>query len=414
MNFTKQVLLSMLLGIIFGLVLNFFVLPNEFIEIILVENIFVTISTIFITLLKMIVLPLIFVSLVAGIISINDTSTLGRIGIKTMGLYVLTTIIAISLALVASTLINYNQENLILNNTTTNNLEIFESENYILSFFPENIFASLASGNVIHVLVFAIFFGIAISSIKNEIKIYIDLIEDINKIFNKLVLFIIKLTPIAVFCLLSKTFATQGIEVFIPLAKYFFLVIIVLLSHFFITYSLLLKFFGSLNIAIFYNKIKPILAFTFSTASSNASIPFTLERVVNKFGVNKSIASFSIPLGATINMDGTAIMQGCATFFLATFYGIDLQFQDYITIILTATLASIGTAGIPSAGILMLSIILVEIGIPLEGITLLLGVDRLLDMIRTSVNVSGDTCITCIVAKSENMIDIKKYDSKKI
>ena len=171
---------------------------------------------------------------------------------------------------------------------------------------------------MIHILVFAIFFGIALSSIKNEIKIYIDLIEDINKIFNKLVIYIIKLTPIAVFCLLSNTFATQGIDVFIPIAKYFFLVIFVLFTHFLITYSLLLKYLGSLSLGIFYNKIKPILAFTFSTASSNASIPFTLERVINKFGVNKSIASFSIPLGATINMDGTAIMQGCATFFLAT------------------------------------------------------------------------------------------------
>ena len=236
------------------------------------------------------------------------------------------------------------------------------------------------------------------------------MIDDLNKILNKLVILIIKLTPIAVFCLLAKTFATQGIEVFIPLAKYFFLVIFVLMLHFTITYSILLQLFTSLNLKRFYNKIKSILIFTFSTASSNASIPFTLNAVINKFGVKKSVASFSIPLGATINMDGTAIMQGCATYFLATFYGIDLSLNDYITIIITATLASIGTAGIPSAGILMLSIILTEIGIPLEGITLLLGVDRLLDMIRTSVNVTGDTCITCIVAKSENMLDEKKYN----
>ena len=207
---------------------------------------------------------------------------------------------------------------------------------------------------------------------------------------------IIKLTPIAVFCLLAKTFATQGIDVFIPLFKYFFLVIIVLLLHFSITYSLLLQLFASLSLKRFYTKIKSILVFTFSTASSNASIPFTMNAVINRFGVQKSVASFSIPLGATINMDGTAIMQGCATYFLATFYGIDLSLNDYITIIITATLASIGTAGIPSAGILMLSMILTEIGIPLEGITLLLGVDRLLDMIRTSVNVSGDTCLSLI------------------
>ncbi|MEC9206056.1 MAG: dicarboxylate/amino acid:cation symporter [Pseudomonadota bacterium] len=414
MSFTKQVLYSMLFGILFGLILNIFIIPNELVENLLIENVFTTLATIFILLLKMIVLPLIFVSLISGIVSINDTSALGRIGLKTISLYFLTTIIAISLALLSSTLVGYDQQNLNLQTNPILDSSLPESKNYILTFFPENFFASLADGNVIHVLVFAIFLGIAASLIKEEIKVYIDLIDDLNKILNKLVILIIQLTPIAVFCLLAKTFATQGIEVFIPLAKYFFLVIAVLMLHFTITFSILLKLFASLDLQKFYTKIKSILIFTFSTASSNASIPFTLNAVVNKFGVQKSVASFSIPLGATINMDGTAIMQGCATYFLATFYGIDLSLNDYITIIITATLASIGTAGIPSAGILMLSIILTEVGIPLEGITLLLGVDRLLDMIRTSVNVTGDTCITCIVAKSEDMLDEKKYNSQEI
>ena len=412
MQFTKQVFFSMLLGVVVGIVLNLFFLPNELIETVLINNIFTALSTIFITLLKMVVLPLIFVSLISGIVSINDASTLGRIGLKTISLYIFTTVIAITLALIASTLVGYDQQNLNLQEVPILNSALPESKSYILTFLPENFFASLADGNVIHVLVFAIFIGVAASLIKDEIKVYINLIHDLNKIFNKLVLLIIKLTPIAVFCLLSKTFATQGIDVFIPLAKYFVLVIVVLLVHFSLTYSILLGLFASLDIKTFYRKIKSILIFTFSTASSNASIPFTMDRVINKFGVQKSVASFSIPLGATINMDGTAIMQGCATFFLATFYGIDLSLNEYITIIITATIASIGTAGIPSAGILMLSIILTEIGIPLEGITLLLGVDRLLDMLRTSVNVSGDTCIACIVAKSENLLDIKKYNSQ--
>ena len=185
----------------------------------------------------------------------------------------------------------------------------------------------------------------------------------------------------------------------------------VLLAHFFITYSSLIYFFSDLKIKVFYQKIKSIIIFTFSTSSSNASIPYTLKEVTSKYGVDKSYASFSVPLGATINMDGTAIMQGCATFFLAAYYGINLDFSDILTIIFTATIASIGTAGIPSAGIIMLSLILVEIGIPTEGIALLLGVDRLLDMIRTSVNVAGDTCITCIIASSENLIDNEKYHS---
>ena len=414
MSFTKQVLISMVAGIFIGLIINFYFISYTFIESFLIGNIFSTISSLFLILLKMIVLPLIFVSIVSGIISINDVSTLGRIGIKTISLYIFTTIIAISLALIASSLVNYNLGNLVIPSAPVTNVAASSNTNIILSFFPENFFSALANGNVIQVLVFAIFIGISSSIIKKEIPEFINLIDNLNKVFNKLVLLIIKLTPIAVFCLLGKTFATQGIDVFIPLLKYFMVVAGVLLFHFFFTYSVLLGLLTKLNLKTFFKKLKSLLVFTFSTASSNASIPFTLNTVTKKFGVNKSIASFSIPLGATINMDGTAIMQGCATFFLASYYGIDLVFNDFLVIIVTATIASIGTAGIPSAGILMLSLILSEIGIPLEGITLLLGVDRLLDMMRTSVNVSGDTCITCIVANSENLIDVKKFNNENI
>jgi len=414
MSFTKQVLISMVAGIFVGLIINFYFISYTFIESFLIGDIFSTISSLFLILLKMIVLPLIFVSIVSGIISINDVSTLGRIGIKTISLYIFTTIIAISLALITSSLVNYNLGNLVMPAAPVTNIATSSNTNIILSFFPENFFSALANGNVIQVLVFAIFIGISSSIIKEEIPEFIKLIDNLNKVFNKLVLLIIKLTPIAVFCLLGKTFATQGIDVFIPLLKYFMVVAGVLLFHFFFTYSILLGLLTKLNLKIFFKKLKSLLVFTFSTASSNASIPFTLNTVTKKFGVNKSIASFSIPLGATINMDGTAIMQGCATFFLASYYGIDLVFNDFLVIIVTATIASIGTAGIPSAGILMLSLILSEIGIPLEGITLLLGVDRLLDMMRTSVNVSGDTCITCIVANSENLIDVKKFNNENI
>ena len=414
MSFTKQVLISMVAGIFIGLIINFYFISYTFIESFLIGDIFSTISSLFLILLKMIVLPLIFVSIVSGIISINDVSTLGRIGIKTISLYIFTTIIAISLALIASSLVNYNLGDLVMPAAPVTNIATSSNTNIILSFFPENFFSALANGNVIQVLVFAIFIGISSSIIKKEIPEFINLIDNLNKVFNKLVLLIIKLTPIAVFCLLGKTFATQGIDVFIPLLKYFMVVAGVLLFHFFFTYSVLLGLLTKLNLKIFFKKLKSLLVFTFSTASSNASIPFTLNTVTKKFGVSKSIASFSIPLGATINMDGTAIMQGCATFFLASYYGIDLVFNDFLVIIVTATIASIGTAGIPSAGILMLSLILSEIGIPLEGITLLLGVDRLLDMMRTSVNVSGDTCITCIVANSENLIDVKKFNNENI
>ena len=400
----------MVAGIVVGLLINNFFIPNQLIESILINQVFHTISSIFLILLKMIVLPLIFVSIISGIISINDVNTLGRLGIKTLTLYIFTTMIAITLALFISSFVNYNIEVIDAVNNTKQVLAAEPSSNFILSLFPQNFFAALVDGNVIQVLSFAIFIGISASYIKNEIPEFVSLIDNLNKIFNKMVLIIISFTPIAVFALLAKTFSMEGLDVFIPLMKYFSIVVLVLLLHFTFTYSLLLKVFSNLDIGTFYAKLKSLIIFTFSTSSSNASIPFTLDIVTNKYGVNKSLASFSVPLGATINMDGTAIMQGCATYFLAAYYGIELELVDFIVIILTATVASIGTAGIPSAGIIMLSLILTELGIPLEGITLLLGVDRLLDMMRTSVNVSGDTCISCVVAHSENLIDIKKFN----
>ena len=410
MSFTKKVLFSMVTGILIGIVINSFFLPSYFIESILINQVLHTISSLFLILLKMIVLPLIFVSIISGIISINDVNTLGRLGIKTLTLYVFTTMLAITLALFVSSFIDYNIETISLNNGIQNISPMNQNSNFILNIFPDNFFSALVDGNVIQVLSFAIFIGVSASYVKNEIPEFVSLINNLNKIFNKMVMIIISFTPIAVFSLLAKTFSTEGMDVFIPLIKYFSVVVLVLLLHFAFTYSLILKAFSSLSIQKFYSKLRALIIFTFSTSSSNASIPFTLNTIVSKYGVNKSFASFSIPLGATINMDGTAIMQGCATYFLAAYYGIDLVFSDFVLIILTATVASIGTAGIPSAGIIMLSLILTELGIPLEGITLLLGVDRLLDMMRTSVNVSGDTCISCVVAQSEKLIDVKKYN----
>ncbi|MBT5862820.1 MAG: dicarboxylate/amino acid:cation symporter [Gammaproteobacteria bacterium] len=410
MSFTKKVLISMLAGIIVGILINNFLLPNDFVEYYLINQIFLTISSLFLILLKMIVLPLIFVSVISGIVSINDVSTLGRLGAKTFSLYILTTLVAITLALFISSFVNYDTVGQITNNIQSNTEENIDQKNIILSIFPTNFFSALANGNVIQVLAFAVFVGVAASYVKKEIPIFIELIDNMNKVFNKMVMIIIQLTPIAVFALLAKTFATEGVEVFIPLIKYFLVVVFVLITHFILTYSILLRLFSNLSIYSFYTKLKALIIFTFSTSSSNASIPYTLNTVVQKYGVDKSFASFSIPLGATINMDGTAIMQGCAAYFLASYYGINLAFSDMITIILTATIASVGTAGIPSAGIIMLSLILAELGIPLEGITLLLGVDRLLDMMRTSVNVTGDTCITCVVAKSEGLINIKNFN----
>tara|TARA_B100001057_G_scaffold72824_1_gene67108 strand:+ start:5290 stop:6510 length:1221 start_codon:yes stop_codon:yes gene_type:complete len=406
MSFTKKIIYAMVLGIFFGIILNLFN-QDSYITSFIISNILTSASDLFISALKLIIIPLIFFSIVCSIISMSDDISLTRLGVKTLSLYIFTTIIAISLGLFFSSYINYQP---ILSSSIENTVSINSVESKV-DIFPDNIFKSLIEGNIIHLLIFSILIGISASRIKEKIHTFIQYFHNFNEVINELVKIIISFTPIAVFCILSKTFATQGLETLMPLMSYFLTVVFVLIIHFFITFSLLLNFFTKLSALKFFKNIKDVIIFSFSTSSSSASIPFTLKTAEEKCGIDKSIGTFTIPLGATINMDGTAIMQGCATFFLANLYGIDLGFYEILTIVATATLASIGTAGIPSAGIIMLTVIFTQIGIPLEGITLLLGVDRLLDMMRTSVNVSGDICISCIVADSENKINHEVFKS---
>ncbi len=405
MSFTKKIIFAMIFGVLFGIILNLFIQDNSLPNF-LVLNFLNVVSDLFISALKLIIIPLIFFSIVCGIISLSDDISISRLGIKTLSLYILTTVIAISLGLFVSSFINYGP----MLSDLDNIIPVDKLEPKV-NIFPDNIFKSLTEGNIIHLLIFSVLIGISASRVKNNIQTFINYFHNFNDVINELVKIIISFTPVAVFCILSKTFATQGLETLMPLMSYFLTVVFVLLIHFFVTFSLLLKFFTKLNPLKFYRNIRDVIIFSFSTSSSSASIPFTLKTADKKCGVDKSIGTFTIPLGATINMDGTAIMQGCATFFLANMYGIDLGIYEIVTIVITATIASIGTAGIPSAGIIMLTVIFSQIGIPLEGITLLLGVDRLLDMIRTSINVSGDLCISCIVADSENRIDYEIYKS---
>ena len=406
MSFTKKIIVSMILGISVGITFNL----TDLIEFPLgtyTTNLFDLVSYLFLSSLKLIIVPLIFFSIVCGIVSLSDDVSVSRLGIKTLLLYTITTVIAISLGLLFSSFINYEPIE-ITNLDSVINIENIETDGNI---FPSNIFKSLSDGNIIHLLIFAVLIGISAARIKNRIKTFIQYFYDFNDVINELVKLIISFTPIAVFCILAKTFSTQGVETIMSLAGYFFTVVFVLLFHFLFTFSILIKLFTALNPVKFFQNLKDVVIFTFSTSSSSASIPFTLKAAEEKYGIDKSISTFTVPLGATINMDGTAIMQGCATFFLASLYGIDLGINEIITIVITATIASIGTAGIPSAGIVMLTVIFTQIGIPLEGITLLLGVDRLLDMMRTSVNVSGDLCISCVIASSEKKINKKLFNS---
>ena len=406
MSFTKKIIVSMILGILIGVTFNLTSLLESSSGTYVI-NLLDLVSYLFLSSLKLIIVPLIFFSIVCGIVSLSDDVSISRLGIKTLLLYTITTVIAISLGLLFSSFINYEPIEM-KNLDSVINIENIETDGNI---FPNNIFKSLSDGNIIHLLIFAVLIGISAARIKNRIKTFIQYFYDFNDVINELVKLIISFTPVAVFCILAKTFSTQGIETIMSLAGYFFTVVFVLLFHFLFTFSILIKLFTALNPVKFFQNLKDVVIFTFSTSSSSASIPFTLKAAEEKYGIDRSISTFTVPLGATINMDGTAIMQGCATFFLASLYGIDLGINEIVTIVITATIASIGTAGIPSAGIIMLTVIFTQIGIPLEGITLLLGVDRLLDMMRTSVNVSGDICISCVIASSENKINESIFNS---
>jgi Na+/H+-dicarboxylate symporter len=269
----------------------------------------------------------------------------------------------------------------------------------------------MAEGNMLQIIVFAVLFGIAMTLAGAPGKRLLGFFQDANEVVLRLVLVLMKLAPLGVFCLIAKVFAEQGFAAFAPLLKYFFLVLAVLAVHMGVVYPSLLVLFGRLNPLAFFRGFREPMAVAFGTSSSNATLPVTLRAVEHKLGVDNAIASFTIPLGATINMDGTAIMQGVATCFIAQAYGISLSTSDYLAVIVTATLASIGTAGVPGVGLVMLAMVLRQVHLPVEGIALIIGVDRLLDMSRTVVNVTGDAAVTCVVAKSEGRLDLAKYNA---
>ncbi len=265
---------------------------------------------------------------------------------------------------------------------------------------------------MLQIIVFALLFGLAMTLSGEPGKKILALMRDLNAVILRLVMLLMVVAPIGVFCLIANVFAVEGLTAIVPLAKYFSVVLGVLVFHALVTYSLLLRGVAGLSPVAFFRNMRAPLALAFSTASSNATLPVTLETAERRLGIDNSIASFTIPLGATINMDGTAIMQGVATGFIAQAYGIDIGLSGYLMVVLTATLASIGTAGVPGVGLVMLAMVLRQVNLPVEGIGLIIGVDRLLDMVRTAVNVTGDSAVTCIVAKSEGRWSAEIFEAR--
>jgi Na+/H+-dicarboxylate symporter len=370
-----------------------------------VDGIFDVGGQIFVASLKMLVVPLVFVSLICGTCSLKDTSKLGRIGGKAIALYLITTAIAISFAMSLAMLFNPGKGANLGADTTFVAKEAPSLAQVFIQMFPSNPFAAFAEGNMLQVIVFALLFGIAIALSGKSGERISKLFEDLNVVIMRLVTILMNLAPYGVFCLLAVLFTNIDIGMIENLGKYFGLVFFALVIHGTVTYSVILKLLTGLNPVIFIKKMRDAILFAFSTSSSNATIPVTLETATKKMGVDNSIASFTVPLGATINMDGTAIMQGVATVFIAQAFNVDLSLSDYLMVILTATLASIGTAGVPGVGLIMLAMVLEQVGLPVEGIAIIIGVDRLLDMTRTAVNVTGDCMVTTVVAKSENQFN---------
>jgi Na+/H+-dicarboxylate symporter len=406
MTITTKILIAMAIGLVVGSLINTFAADVDFIQTYLVQGLFYVIGAAFVNALKMLVVPLVTFSLICGVCGIGDINTLGRVGFKSLALYLLTTGIAVTLAITVAVFIapgeGFEQVGGASSFTPKPAPPLTE---VFINIVPGNPVQAFAEGNMLQIIFFVILFAIAMLMTGEIGQQLATGAEKLNEVMMKVVTLVMDFAPIGVFFLMAKTFSEQGIGLILPMIGYFSVVILCLLLHAFGTFSLLISLLAKLNPWVFMTKMRPAHIFAFSTASSNATIPVTLQVVEKRLGVNNATASFTIPLGATINMDGTAIMQGVATVFIANVYGINLDITDYVIVVGMSILASIGTAGVPGVGLIMLAMVFNQVGLPVEGIGLILGVDRILDMIRTVVNVTGDATVTCIVARGENEID---------
>ncbi|HSH26955.1 MAG TPA: dicarboxylate/amino acid:cation symporter [Wenzhouxiangella sp.] len=407
---STQILLALVLGLATGLVINLLFGEVELIRKWLVDGVFEVVGEMFVRFLSMLVVPIVFVSLISGVASLADPRSLGRVGGKAIGLYLVTTCIAIILALVAGIVF---QTGVGASPVGVESLDISEAPGFsqvLINLVPNNPVNALAEGNMLPIIVFSILLGLAMSFAGESGQRVGEFFNDFMQVVMKLVGIVMLIAPYGVFALTAGMAASTGWVTFAGVLKYVVVVFAVLFLHAGVVYPVLLKTMTGLSPIAFYRQFRDVIAFAFSTASSGATIPVTLRAVQERMGASNRISSFTIPLGATINMDGTAIMQGIAVGFIAQYYGIDLTLTQYLMVIFMVVMASIGTAGVPGVGLILLAGVLAQVGLPKEGIALILGVDRLLDMTRTAVNVTGDATVTLIVAKSENELDFDRFN----
>ena len=410
---STQIFIALLIGALFGVVIHYWI-PSSYIkDTVIVEGVLYVVGQGFIRLMQMLVVPLVFCSLICGSMAIGDTKTLGKVGVKTIGFYLVTTALAVCVALGSALLINPGRGldmDAVQKGTVSSSTEATSLVDTLLNIIPKNPVQSMANGDMLPIIVFALFVGIMLAKLGTRGSVVANFFSQFNDVMMEMTMAIMKIAPIGVFCLNARTFATVGFSAFAPMLKYMGNVTLALAIQCLIVYQILLFVFTRLNPLKFIKKFLPVMGFAFSTATSNATIPMSIDTLSKKMGVSKQISSFTIPLGATINMDGTSIMQGVAVVFIAQAYGIPLTMGNLATVVVTATLASIGTAGVPSVGLVTLAMVLNSVGLPTEGIALIMGIDRILDMIRTAVNITGDAVCTTIVCHQEGSLNREVFN----
>ena len=402
LGLTTLIFIALIAGAITGIIINYCIPSNKIVDDFIVSGLFYVVGQGFIRLMRMLVVPLVFCSIVCGSMAVGDTKKLGSVGLKTMLFYLCTTALAVVVALCIANVINpgigLDMSAIKITSKVTESTQATSVTETLLNIIPTNIFESLANGTMLQIILFALILGVILANMSDRVDIVKNFFSQFNDIMMEM--------TIGVFCLISKTFAEIGFDVFIPLLKYMFCVLLALGVQCFGVYMSMLKIFSGLNPIIFIKNFFPVMAFAFSTSTSNATIPMNIDTLAEKMGVSKKISSFTIPLGATINMDGTSIMQGVAVVFTAQAFGIHLSMMDYATVIGTATLASIGTAGVPSVGLITLTMVFNSVGLPVEGIALIMGIDRILD-------ITGDAVCTTVVASMNKAVDRDIYYGRK-
>ena len=406
MKLTQKIIIALVAGALVGLGFNIFA-PELFEK--FNAFLFVPLGKIFINLITMLVVPIVLFSIILGTVGLGDPKKLGTIGLKTVVYFLITTGMAIIIAMTLATVISPGTKGEFdTANATFEASEAPPVSETLLNLIPKNPFAALTEGNMLQIIVMSVLIGFALTALGKKTQGIVNLVEQGNDLMMYLVNLVMKLAPYGTFGLIATAVGTQGIQAMKAMGLYMIVVLLGLLIHAVIVYGGSVAFMAKKSPLWFFKGFAPAMSVAFSTSSSNATLPISMETAQKNLGVKKDISSFVQPLGATINMDGTAIMQGVATIFIAQVYGVDLSFSAMITVVLTAVLASIGTAGVPGVGLIMLAMVLTSVGLPVEGIGLILGIDRLLDMARTAINITGDAACAVIISEQEKRKEEKQ------